>query len=125
VRLTLIHYLVFIHMLIFVRFVSHSYPNPDDSVPFLKFRASQLLLRQAEISSLLSILSRINEGDGPSLELLNRRRNPSNSPFDFEGWKGRLNLDDTVMAGHSFGGATTVRLTLSLLYQSSSTSLID
>ncbi|GAA5875906.1 hypothetical protein JCM16303_004039 [Sporobolomyces ruberrimus] len=90
------------------------YENPSDKQPFLSFRSDQLRMRQSEISRILSTLQRINAGDSnPSLERSNRRKNAYGlkEEFRWEDWKGRLDLQDgLVMAGHSFGGATTIQI---------------
>ena len=92
-----------------------SYENDKDKVPFMVFRRHQLEMRQTEILQTLEILHRINKGDNPrELEQLNRRhhhRHDSRELFEWEDWKGKLDLENNlVMAGHSFGGATTVSL---------------
>ncbi|GAA5896356.1 uncharacterized protein JCM6883_006878 [Sporobolomyces salmoneus] len=91
------------------------YENEKDQQPFLKFRGDQLSLRQAEISEILSTLARINRGASTEeLERSNRRAyayGKNGAPFRWEEWKGRLDLEENMtMAGHSFGGATTIQI---------------
>lgn len=66
-------------------------------------------MRLAEVQSVLEIMSRINAGDGADVAAKNRRREQDGEK-DLVNWKGRIDLiKEVVMAGHSFGGATTVR----------------
>ncbi|TNY20603.1 platelet-activating factor acetylhydrolase, isoform II-domain-containing protein [Rhodotorula diobovata] len=80
----------------------------------LEFRSSaQLPFRLAEISALLHHLRRLNAGEGAAIARENRRRDHGEGTVGrwLEGWKGRIALDgEMVMAGHSFGGATTIQV---------------
>ncbi|BGP44694.1 hypothetical protein JCM10450v2_000508 [Rhodotorula kratochvilovae] len=80
----------------------------------LQFRSSaQLPFRLAEISALLHHLRRINGGEGAAVAAENRRKDHGGKRVGrwLEGWKGRIGLEgEMVMAGHSFGGATTIQV---------------
>lgn len=90
-----------------------SWPTGTRPQTSLEFRSSaQLPFRLAEISALLHHLRRLNAGEGAAIARENRRRDHGEGTVGrwLEGWKGRIALDgEMVMAGHSFGGATTVR----------------
>lgn len=62
---------------------------------------------------MLHHLRRLNAGEGASLARENRRKDLGGEGVVgkwLEGWKGRIDLErEVTMAGHSFGGATTVR----------------
>lgn len=74
----------------------------------MQFRSSQLSMRLAEISSVLTLMQRLNDGDGAAVAKENRRKEYGEGK-SLEGWKGRIDMEKEVtMAGHSFGGATTV-----------------
>lgn len=66
-------------------------------------------MRTAEISAALSLFARLNNGEGIEVTKENRRKSASLSQEFLASWKGRVDLEKEVtMAGHSFGGATTV-----------------
>ncbi|GAA5995159.1 uncharacterized protein JCM10292_004570 [Rhodotorula paludigena] len=100
------------------------YIRPDQSLDWpaghkpqssLDFRASaQLPFRLAEISAVLHHLRRLNAGEGAAIARENRRKDLGGEEVVgkwLEGWKGRIDLEHEVtMAGHSFGGATTIQV---------------
>lgn len=67
-------------------------------------------MRLAEVKETLRALERLNEGEGASVAKSNRRRSKKSiGDQGLADWAGRLDLQEqVVMAGHSFGGATTV-----------------
>lgn len=70
-------------------------------------------MRLAEVDAVLKVMKRINDGEGAEVAALNRRREPEGEK-DLVNWKGRIDLKKEVtMAGHSFGGATLVRVSFS------------
>lgn len=79
-------------------------PNPPLSQ--IDHRKEQLVMRLAEIDEVLAIMRRINDGEGAAVVESNLRcQGERVVPY----WKGRVNLKDAVMTGHSFGGATTLQ----------------
>lgn len=87
-----------------------SWPEGKQPLTSLEFRAVQLEMRLAEVTETLRVLERLNSGEGGDIARLNRRQG-RNSQVDewLPAWRDRLDLtDDITMAGHSFGGATTV-----------------
>ena len=87
-----------------------SFAPPHPTLTQLEFRKEQLVMRLAEISSVLDVLKRVNEGEGAAVSAENRRASAEGAA-DLSFWTGRLDLErEITMAGHSFGGATTVRL---------------
>lgn len=86
------------------------FPPPSPPLSQIGFRKEQLLMRVAEIREVLSVLKRINDGEGDAVALENRRGKGKDRVQGLGLWKGRLDLQTNVtMGGHSFGGATTVR----------------
>ncbi|GAA5852926.1 hypothetical protein JCM9279_000080 [Rhodotorula babjevae] len=92
-----------------------SWPTGTRPQTSLEFRSSaQLPFRLAEVSALLHHLHRLNAGEGVAVARENRRvdeRRKDELGRRLEGWKGRVGLEGKmVMAGHSFGGATTIQV---------------
>lgn len=63
------------------------------------FKFQQLAFREAEIQETISVLRSLDQGKGESIFSTNSR----NEGRDFNQWEGRLNISQTVIAGHSFG----------------------
>jgi len=63
------------------------------------FKKAQLDFRQAEIEAVVEIMQRINAGKGAQVLAANSRLEGTHLP----GWAGRLNTDDMILAGHSYG----------------------
>jgi len=59
--------------------------------------------RAEEVSRLLDLLETINDGNTPIDNCL-----PSS--FDVSSLKGRIEVDEPLIMGHSFGGATTLNV---------------
>ncbi|BGP12604.1 hypothetical protein JCM10213_008741 [Rhodosporidiobolus nylandii] len=97
----------------YIRAEQHlSFPPPHSPQSSLEFRTSQLSLRLAEIESVLALMRRLNAGEGAAMAAENRRKDNGGEgtvgkwlPL----WEGRVDLGRVVMAGHSFGGATTIQ----------------
>ncbi|BGP21513.1 1-alkyl-2-acetylglycerophosphocholine esterase [Rhodotorula toruloides] len=86
------------------------WPSGHPPQSTMQFRSSQLSMRLAEISSVLSLMQRLSNGDGAAVARENRRKEYGEGKT-LEGWKGRIDLEKEVtMAGHSFGGATTIQV---------------
>ncbi|KAI2464604.1 PAF acetylhydrolase [Annulohypoxylon bovei var. microspora] len=69
----------------------------DLTVP--EFKRAQLNFREAEIEEAVQVLKLINEGQGDQIF----KKSPRNEGADLQNWKGRLNTDEMVIAGHSYG----------------------
>lgn len=78
---------------------------PNRQLSQLEHRKEQIEMRLAEIDEVLAVLSRINDGDGAAIAATNLREQGRYLSF----WKGRIDVQSVVMAGHSFGGATTLQ----------------
>lgn len=65
-------------------------------------------MREAEIVAALSIVERLNAGEGDAISRENLRGD--NGEARLGDWKGRLDLKRMYMAGHSFGGATGLQV---------------
>ena len=68
---------------------------------FLMLHILQVKQRADDVSKALDILTLLNEG--------NQIRNMLESRYDFEQFKGRLDVTTAAVMGHSFGGGTTVQ----------------
>lgn len=80
-----------------------------------ELRGAQLDLRLAEIEEAYKIINTINAGNGEEVDEKNMRREgyKASSTHGLEGvdwaaWKGRVDTEYVVAAGHSFGAATVV-----------------
>lgn len=78
---------------------------PNRQLSQLEHRKEQIEMRLAEIDEVLALVSRINDGDGAAIAAANLREQGRYLLF----WKGRIDVKNVVMAGHSFGGATTLQ----------------
>ncbi|KAI1337665.1 PAF acetylhydrolase [Xylariaceae sp. FL0016] len=63
------------------------------------FKRAQLNYREAEIEETVRVLKMVNAGHGGDIFKQNSRREGS----DLEAWAGRLNTDEMIVAGHSYG----------------------
>ena len=102
-----------------------TYRPQDPVLSQLDFRKEQLLMRAAEVKATLEVVRRLNTGEGGELAKENRRA-PAGAGGDagLPLWKGRLSADAT-MAGHSFGGATTVSTATCWAHESSCSRLYN
>lgn len=89
-------------------------PNNPKGVDF-ELRRAQIDMRLAEIEEAYYVLTMINDGRGEEVRDINLRKKGTvgSSSKGLEGiewqdWRGRLHLENVTMAGHSFGGATSV-----------------
>ncbi|OTA52355.1 PAF acetylhydrolase [Hypoxylon sp. EC38] len=64
-----------------------------------EFKRAQLDFREAEIEEVVRVLKLINEGHGDEVF----KKNARGEGADLKNWKGRLNTEDMVVAGHSYG----------------------
>lgn len=76
-------------------------PQPETA----DFKVMQLAMRQAEVEETVNALRQINAGFGKELFL----SNPREEGLDLLEWKGRLNMDRVVMAGHSYGATLALQ----------------
>ncbi|KAI0485514.1 PAF acetylhydrolase [Xylaria cf. heliscus] len=63
------------------------------------FNRVQLNFREAEIEEVVRVLRQINNGEGAEIF----KQNPRKEGKELDEWTGRLNIDEMIMAGHSFG----------------------
>ncbi|KAI0392738.1 PAF acetylhydrolase [Xylariaceae sp. FL0594] len=63
------------------------------------FHKAQLNFREAEIEEAVKVLRRINAGEGAEVFKQNTRKEGRG----LEAWGGRLNVDEMIIAGHSYG----------------------
>ena len=91
-------------------------PNNPQGVD-LELRGAQIDMRLAEIEDAYHVLTMINDGRGEEVRQVNLRKKGtvgSSSKglegIDWQDWRGRLHLENVTMAGHSFGGATSVQV---------------
>ncbi|KAB5549863.1 platelet-activating factor acetylhydrolase [Coniochaeta sp. 2T2.1] len=91
-------------------------PNNPQGVD-VELREAQIEMRVGEIEEAYHVLTMINDGRGGEVREVNQRKKGtvgSSSKglegIDWQDWKGRLHLENVTMAGHSFGGATSVQV---------------
>ncbi|ORX88355.1 hypothetical protein K493DRAFT_319532 [Basidiobolus meristosporus CBS 931.73] len=80
--------------------VTYRWPPVNDTDAEYQFRRGQLLFRVSEVQQTIQMLQRLNNGE--NIEE-GKARTESESQF-----QNRLDFSNVVMAGHSFGAATTV-----------------
>jgi platelet-activating factor acetylhydrolase len=74
--------------------------TPDgQDIQIEDFHKAQLNFREAEIEEAVRVIKMINAGDGAKVFAENTYREGST----LAGWEGRLNVDEMIMAGHSYG----------------------
>lgn len=74
--------------------------TPDgSSMQIEDFHKAQLNFREAEIEEAVRVMKMINAGDGAKVFA----QNPYGDGATLAGWEGRLNVDEMIMAGHSYG----------------------
>ena len=76
-------------------------PQPETA----DIKVMQLAMRQAEVEETVNALRQINDGFGKELF----QTNPRDEGMDLMEWKGRLNLDRIVVAGHSYGATLALQ----------------
>jgi platelet-activating factor acetylhydrolase len=76
-------------------------PQPETA----DFKTMQLAMRQAEVEETVNALRQINDGFGKELF----QTNPRDEGMDLMEWKGRLNLNRVVVAGHSYGATLALQ----------------
>lgn len=82
-----------------------------------KLRAAQIDMRLAELEEAYAVMKQICSGKGADIAARNVRYKGAIGAsshgldgVDWASWDGRVHLDNVTMAGHSFGGATTVEV---------------
>ena len=81
------------------------YKRLTAGVDLWQFRNNQLKYRLREVGDLLDVLKGINAGESLKNQLGVSK--PA-AKFDIQDFKGKLNLNKLIMAGHSFGAATVL-----------------
>ncbi|KAL4899993.1 hypothetical protein BDW74DRAFT_104746 [Aspergillus multicolor] len=74
--------------------LSHEPPLDNEGL-----QRAQIAFRQAEMEETVRVLRMLNNGDGESVFRHNARREGAHLP----GWKGRLDVERVILAGHSYG----------------------
>ncbi|GAA5992008.1 hypothetical protein JCM10908_000694 [Rhodotorula pacifica] len=95
----------------FLRMDQVEWPADYGQVDLLDFRALQQQLRVSEVAAALDVLQRINNGEGSAVAQENRRKDLGGEGVVgkyLPDWKGRIDFENVAMAGHSFGGGTTL-----------------
>ena len=83
--------------------ISESQLDPQPETP--DFKVMQLAMRQAEVEETVRALRKINDGLGGEIHQLNARE----EGVDLAAWKGRLNMNRMVVAGHSYGATLALQ----------------
>ena len=97
--------------------------NPFDTRPSneqgvdKELRSAQIEMRLAEIEEAYDVIKAIAAGNGSAIAERNLRNAEGTGAssrglggVEWESWKGRLNITQVTMVGHSFGAATTVEI---------------
>jgi platelet-activating factor acetylhydrolase len=71
----------------------------DPAMDIVRMHTDQLAFRDAEIRETVSILQRLNDGDGADLFAANSYHEGT----DFAAWAGRLDFSQLTIGGHSYG----------------------
>ncbi|GAB7341234.1 hypothetical protein MBLNU457_7513t1 [Dothideomycetes sp. NU457] len=69
-------------------------------------KKAQLDFRQAEIEETVRVLREINAGSGDMVF----KNNPRAEGSDLDQWRGRLNVDDMTVGGHSYGATGALQV---------------
>jgi len=77
-----------------------------------QFKHEQIEFRNAEIEEVVQVLQRLNAGDGGQLF----KQNPRGEGEALAGFQGRLDLNNMVVGGHSFGAVSALRALRSTLH---------
>jgi len=79
--------------------ITMAYLQEEPHVEMLDLKKGQLKLRQAEIEETVKVLRRINDGQGGEMFEANTRHEGQY----LKRWEGKLDMDQVIMAGHSYG----------------------
>jgi len=82
---------------------SHIAPNPE--LDTASFKKAQLDFRQAEVQETIRVLREIHNGDGEKVFETNSRKEGQS----LKEWKGRLNMQEVTIGGHSFGATLALQ----------------
>jgi len=76
-------------------------PQPETS----DFKTTQIAMREAEIEETVRVMRQINDGYGKDVYHSNARGEGE----ELAAWRGRLNMNRVVVAGHSYGATTALQ----------------
>ncbi|KAK6066772.1 PAF-acetylhydrolase family member [Seiridium cupressi] len=86
--------------------IFHAPADALDPVPDTEeLKRVQLSLRQAEVEETVRVLRAINNGDGQDVRRANTRKEGDTLVY----WRHRLNFDQVVMVGHSYGATLAMQ----------------
>ncbi|ETN42641.1 uncharacterized protein HMPREF1541_01798 [Cyphellophora europaea CBS 101466] len=85
--------------------IKESHVEADEEYDTAAFKQAQLDFRQAEVEQTIRVLREINDGHGEKVFASNSRKEGR----DLKHWKGRLNMKEVTMAGHSFGATLALQ----------------
>ena len=83
--------------------ISEGQLSPQPETP--DFKVMQLAMRQAEVEETVNVLRKIDDGLGKDVYTFNSR----GEGIALAGWKGRLNMNQMVVAGHSYGATLALQ----------------
>lgn len=83
--------------------ISENQLDPQPDTP--EFKVMQLGMRQAEVEETVRVLRLVNDGLGSDIHKVN----PREEGTDLSEWKGRLNMERVVVAGHSYGATLALQ----------------
>ena len=82
----------------------HVFGRAEPELDHETFKEEQLDFREAEILETIKILQRINAGAGEKVAQQNTRK----EGMGLHAWSGRLETDQVIVGGHSFGATAAV-----------------
>ena len=86
--------------------VFHAPRESIDPVPGVEeLKRLQLGLRQAEVEETVAVLRRIDDGHGAAVHVDNLR----GEGLTLAGWRGRLDMEQVVVGGHSYGATLAMQ----------------
>lgn len=77
----------------------------DYEIDYDKYKQETLAVRQAEVEETIEVLRRLNKGHGAEVLENNTRFEGQDLPR----WKGKLDTENLIMAGHSFGATLAMQ----------------
>jgi platelet-activating factor acetylhydrolase len=85
--------------------IKFSHMEETSDLDAADFKQAQLDFRQAEVEETIRVLKAVNNGQGDHIY----RSNSRNEGKDLQQWRGRLNMKEVTIGGHSFGATLALQ----------------